>query len=99
MPANAGANEPAPSSSTESIGRCCVAVFRSDPYGFPLTTRRRTHERHFRSWSAGCCRLRRHAAQKMLESRLRCSMKGLAILGIVLLLGGLAALIWPAITV
>jgi hypothetical protein len=26
-------------------------------------------------------------------------MKGLAILGIVLLLGGLAALIWPAITV
>ena len=26
-------------------------------------------------------------------------MKGLAILGIVLLLGGLAALIWPAITI
>ena len=26
-------------------------------------------------------------------------MKGLAVLGIVLLLGGLAALIWPAITV
>lgn len=39
------------------------------------------------------------AAQKMLERRSRCVMKGLAILGIVLLLGGLAALIWPAITV
>jgi hypothetical protein len=30
---------------------------------------------------------------------LRCLMRGLAVLGIVLLLGGLAALIWPAITV
>ena len=35
----------------------------------------------------------------MLNRGLRCVMKGLAILGIVLLLGGLAALIWPAITV
>ena len=42
---------------------------------------------------------RQGAVRKMLNRGPWCGMKGLAILGIVLLLGGLAALIWPAITV